>query len=326
MLTEILGIKNLKIIPAMFAYLFYRIDQKEFLTYIEDNKLVADRKEALRIKDAMRVNGYVMKNCKLYAWACWAARRADQPPPSARAFGVESKDAVILRRLNLAHLDKARSTKYEALTLEAFDAATDRLLKSPDLKNYIGKFVTKKMSFLMKSYGENRYDLETQLKEGALLAWYKQYPRFDSELHMVNVAKAAIHNDGQTMITSLSSKSRQRLQRNDDGSFEALNVDISTLSDVAAPPQYGALLQEQLEALASVEHKLNPKAQQFILCASGQYHKGLSEFLEIDNTEAAEKWPYPRYMSQVQKFFDVTPDKVERLFSSIRKHSDRTNL
>lgn len=328
MLTEILGIKNLKMVPAMFAYLFYRIDQKTFLKHIEDNDLVTDRREAMRVKDAMRVNGYIMKNCKLYAWACWTARRNEATLPSAKSFGVHPKDAVVLRRLNLAHLDKARGklAPYECWSLDTFNANTERMLESPELTNYIGKFVSKKMSFLIKSYGETRHDLETQLSETALLAWYKQYPRFDSELHAINVAKAAIHNDGHTMITSLSSKSRQRLTRNSDGSFEALMVDINVLADVAAPPQYGALLQDHLQALEAVQHRLSDRAQSFLLCASGQYNEELSVFLKCDNTEAAEKWPYPRYMAQLQKFFDVTPDKVDRLFKAIRNYSERTNL
>jgi hypothetical protein len=325
MLTEILGIKNLKIVPAMFAYLFYRIDQKTFISYVVDKELVRDRREALRIKDVMRGNGYIMKNCKLYAWACWTARRLHAPMPSAKSFGVNTKDAGVLRKLNLKHLDVMRGTlaPFDAWSLRSFDQTTERLLQSPELRNYIGKFVSKKMSFLMKSFGETRHDLEMQLREAALLSWYKQYPRFDSELHMVNVAKASIHNDGHTMITSLSSKSRQRLQRNDDGTFDALTVDIEALADVAAPPQYGALLHDHLQALEAVSHKLNERAQAFLLCAAGQYHEGLTKFLKIDNTDAAEKWPYPRYMAQVQKFFEVTPAKVERLFNAIRSYSDR---
>ena len=328
MLTEILGTKNLKVVPVMFAYLFYRIDQREFLKYLQDNALVSSRKEAVRIKDAMQASGYVMKNCKLYAWACWTARRLGRAMPHAGSFDVDPKDAFVLRKLNLAHLDKLRGAlgPFDAYSLRSFDHLAERLLESSDLKNYVGKFVTKKMSFLIKSYGETRHDLETSLRESAILSWYKQYPRFDSELHMVNVAKASIHNDGHTMITSLSSKSRQRLMRNDDGSFEALTVDLATLADVAAPPQYGALLRDHISALVSMSHKLNDKAQQFLMCAAGQHHDGLSEFLSLDNEDAASEWPYPRYMSQVQKFFDVTPDKVQRLYESIRTYSEKTNI
>ena len=329
MLTEVLGVKTLKVVPPLFAYLFYKIDQREFLAYIEDNGIVESREEALRIKDAARVNGYVLKNCKLYAWACWSARVLEVPLPTAASFGVEPIDAKILKRLNLQHLEertKQGFPRYPAYTLKSFDQLTTKMLASSDLRNYTGKFVTRKMSFLMKSYGETRHDLETQLKESALLAWYKQYPRFDSDLHMVNVSKTQIHNTGHTMITSLTAKSRQRLSQNADGTFDAVQVDIDILADVSAPPQYGQALRDHLQALSAVEHRLNQRARDFLLCAAGQYHEGLSEFLKIRNDDAADEWPYSKYMAQCQKYFNTTQEKVERLFSSIRKYAYHTNV
>jgi hypothetical protein len=313
---------------VLFAYLFYRIDQRQFLNYIVDNGIVKSREEALRIKDVARVNGYVLKNCKLYAWACWRARGLGRPTPRPQAFEVSPVDARVLRRLNLKHLDPRRGyDPYAAYSLASFDALTAKMLASVDLRNYIGKFVSKKMGFLMRSFGETRHDLETQLKESAILAWYKQYPRFDSSLHMVNVAKAQIHNTGQTMITSLTSKSRQRLTQNADGSFEALSVDISVVAnEIVAPPQYGAMLHDWLQAMAKVEPMLKPRARDFLLCCAGHHHAGLSAFLQVNNEDAADEWPYQRYMAKVQEYFQTTPERVEKLFNSIRKYADQTNV
>ena len=329
MLTEVLGVKTHKVVPALFAYLFYRIDQREFLAYLEKHNIVSSREEALRIKDAARVNGYVLKNCKLYVWACWSARVLEVQLPRASDFGVHPNDAPILRRMNLQHLEertKQGLARYPAYTLKTFDDLTARTLASPELRNYIGKFVTRKMTFLMNSYGETRHDLEMQLREAALLAWYKQYPRFESELHMVNVSKTQIHNTGHTMITSLTAKSRQKLSQNSDGSFDAVHVDIEVLADVSAPPQYGQALREHLQALSAVEHKLNQRAKDFLMCAAGQYHEGLSQFLKIRNDEAADEWPYTRYMAQCQKYFGTTQEKVEKLFSSIRRYAYQTSV
>ncbi len=327
MLTEILG-TNKKVIPPLFAYLFYRIDQRQFLAYIVDEGIVKSKEEALRIKDVARGNGYILKNCKLYAWACWSARVLGKQMPRPSAFEVDPVDAQTLRKLNLKHLEPRKGLpRYGAYSLTSFDKLTEKMLASTDLRNYIGKFVTKKMSFLMKSFGQTRHDLEAQLKESAIVAWYKQYPRFDSSLHMVNVAKAQIHNTGQTMITSLTSKSRQRLTVNADGSFEALAVDISVVAnEIVAPPQYGAMLSDWMQALSKVEPLLKQRAKDFLMCCAGQHHAGLSEFLRCNNEDAADEWPYPRYMAKVQEYFQTTPERVEKLFNSIRKYADQTNV
>ncbi len=327
MLTTVLGINNHKIVPALFAYLFYRIDQKTFLNLIVENGYVADKEAAYEIKEKARRSGYVLKNCKLYAWACWTARRLDRKMPSPESFGVEVEDAKILKRLNLQHLDKRCAIgHFPAYALRSFERLCETKLESPDLKNYIGKFVTKKMWFLMKSFGETRHDLESQLKEAAITSWYKQYPRFDSELHMVNVAKANIHNQGHTMITTLSNKSRQRLQQNADGSFDALHVEISTLADVAAPTQYGEALKDHLDCLNKVDHKLNDRARQFLLCMAGQHNTEFSLFIGMDNEDAATEWAYSKYSYQCRKFFEVSEEKMEKLFSAIRNFSYRTNV
>lgn len=321
MLQDILGVSH-KVVPALFAYLFYRIDQRAFLKYIKDKGYIDSKEEGVRIKDAARMSGYVMKNCKLYAWACWTAREMDCRMPKPEAFGVDPKDSRILRRLNLKHLEPRRGyERFKCYSLKTFDNLCQQMLEAPELRNYIGKFVSKKMSFLIQSYGETRHDLETSMKEAALRAWYKQYPRFDSELHMVNVAKANIHNAGQSLITLLTSKGRQRLIRNPDGTFEALSVDIAVLADVAAPPRYGEELQDHLQALQAVQHKLNDRAKEFLHCAAGLYHEAFSEYLKVSNDDAADQWPYHRYMTQAQKFFGVTPEKVERLFRGIRTHT-----
>lgn len=321
MLANILGTEDLKVVPALFAYLFYRINQKQFLQYIEDKGLVADRAAAVALKERARGNGYIFKNCKLYAWACWTARSLGRKLPPARDFNVAEEDAKILRRLNLKHLGK---DKWPAYSLQSFDALLAAKVGERELKNYIGKFVTKKMTFLMKSFGETRHDLETNLQVAAINAIYKQYPRFYSDLHIVNVAKAAIHNTGHTMITSLSSKSRQRLVKNADGSFEATHVDIAVLADVSAPPQYGALMSDHLQALEKVQHKLSDRVKQYLHCAAGQYHEGLSQFLGASNEELSDEWPYHRYLSKVRQFFDISETQEDQLYASIRRFSTGT--
>src|SRR3954465_10427737 len=84
-----------RVVPALFAYLFNRIDLKKFISF------VGNQAEGNRIKDIARKDGYLLKNCKLYAYACYVNRLAGQKLPSNKEFEVDDDDASILKRLNL---------------------------------------------------------------------------------------------------------------------------------------------------------------------------------------------------------------------------------
>lgn len=298
-----------RVVPALFAYLFNRIDMERFI------KFVGDREEGTRIKDIARQNGYIMKNCKLYAYAVYFNRVNGKKIPAASEFKVAQYDSLILRRLNLQHLD----TKiYRAFTLHEFDHVVKEMVISAEIRNNIGKFVSKKMSFLVKSYGERREDIESYLKEMAIAATYMQYPRFMTYLHMINVAKAQIHNKGQTFITASTTQSRQRLTKLDGGDYEAVHADLSTAAELAEPVNYAVEIKEQIMALSQIENVLPERTKEFLLCAAGQYHEGFSLYLKVQNDLAAEKMNYGRYMVKLQTYFNTTPEKVEKLFSSIR--------
>ena len=314
-IAQTLKIEHLKpaeyrrIVSAMFAYYFYRIDQEQFIEF------VGDRSEGVRLKEIARRNGYLLKNCKLYAYAVHCARKNNIKPPSFRAFEVHEEDARILRRLNLNHL-----ADYKALTLQEFNNWTLSLLSGSELNNYIGRFVSKKMSFLMKSYGIERLDIYNHLKESALSAVMKQYPRYESYLHFLNIAKSTVHNAGQTFITHNTSQANNRLLKNSDGTMEAVMVDISNLVDLAAPIQYGDILREKLSDLSKLEDKMSKKARIFLLCLAGTHHDNLSAFLGAPNEELAEALSFERYRSRVEKYFRVTPEQVDSLFLKLRAH------
>lgn len=327
MLKQILGLetdRNSKaILAALFAYYFGRINQRKFIEY------VGDQAEGRRIKDLARCNGYILVNCKLYAYAVHCARLAGETIPTASSYGVETEDGFILRKLNLSHLDV---NKFKVFTLAEFTGTVAHMLESSEIKNNIGKFVSKKMAFLLKSFGENRQDIYSYLQEQAMIGVYIQYPRYESYLHFVNIAKATIHNKGQSFISSCTSKSRQRLMRNDDGSFETTHIAIDTMAHkdtlalVEAPPNYGAELRERLQALATLEHRLPEKTKAFLLAAAGQHNDGFSAYLKVpSNYEAAETMDYDKYMAKLRSYFNVTEASMEKLFVNLRNHIHRCN-
>lgn len=292
-------------------YWFGKISLNDFI------QSMPSKEEGVRIKDVARQNGYILKNCKLYAYAYYAAQVQGESAPDFKEYGVTKRDAALLRRLNLTHLSVK---KYKVHTLKEFDAAVEYLTSEcPEIKKWIGKLVSKKMMFLIKSYGLAREEIESILKEAAVAALYKRYPRYESYLHFTNVAKTTMHNTAMSMISFYTTKGRARLQKNEEGAFEAVHVDVAVLTDVTAPPSYGSHLKELLEGIASLEEKLPPKAQQLLMCLAGHHDKGFSEYIEVDNTEAVEAWSYERYLRKVRNYFEVTEEQTNRLFKFIAK-------
>src|ERR1700684_1711703 len=84
-----------KVGGAVFAYLFHRINQRELTAYI------ADRDISEKVLYSVRKDGYLLKNCKAYAWAFHKARDTGDKPPSRVAYGINLSDAKLLQRLNL---------------------------------------------------------------------------------------------------------------------------------------------------------------------------------------------------------------------------------
>jgi hypothetical protein len=311
-LREILGLRPSEMAMtggAVFAYLFHRIDQRELIQF------VGDKEKEERILDVVRRKGYVLRDCKLYAWAAYRSRFG-YPKPNIKDYGIDREDAAFLSKLNLNHL----SSNFEAYTLEDFKALVEGTVKSPAMDAHIGKFISKKLLFLTRSYGVKRSDLESDMQAAALRAVYMHYPRFETLLHFTNVAKSAIHNTGISLITYYTSPARQRLFVNQNGAFEASHVSVDHVSSLEAPPSYMQHTKESLEVLANLSEKIRPDVQRFLLCCAGHYDEGFSDFLESDNSLAVEAMAYSRYVTKARKYFNFTEVQVNHLFQKLRLH------
>ena len=298
-----------RVTSILFAYLFGIIKKSEYTEMIDDRLL------SKAVLASARSSGYVLLNCKLYAYACWCARASEQPLPRASTFEISPKDASLLRRLNLAAL----GDRFHAFSLSGFTRVLNRVMLKADLDQYIGKYVTRKMTFLMKSYGVSRHDLETTLLQSALYAIYKQYPRYESGLHLINICKTTIHNVGQNLIQYHTRKKRQALSRSDDGSFSSVLVSLDQIIDVPAEDDEHEV-RHALMSLAALEHRMSPKVREFLHCAAGVYHEGLSEFLGKPNDDLVEAVPYSRYLDKLRSYFEISEQQTERLFERLRPH------
>lgn len=293
-------------IGSLFAYLFGRINKAEYKTAI------GSKVEAKKIWTLVSSNGYILKNCKLFAYAVHSNRLISMPTSPAK-YEILKEDVSILRRINLSHI----KPKYKSYSLFDYDNLEGSILKSTDLKNYTGKFISKKMSYLMKSYGLSREELFGQMQHSALFALRKQYPCYESELHALNICKTAIHNSGVGIMEYWNRAKRKALVL-DNGSYQAVQIPYDSLVNVGVAPEHDSELRLNLQSLVSVAEGLPIKAQKFVSAAAGLYDPGFSMFIGIDNRDAVESWVYARYLENLRSYYSVSEAQTTNLFSKLR--------
>ena len=255
-------------------------------------------------------HGYYCRNCKLFVYAYTRNTRV-----KAKDYGILPKDVATLK--NVASSLQIDS-KCRALTLAEMESNEAFLVS--ELKPYIGRFVTKKMLFLIRNFNLPRDDIESDLMIAALFAFHKRYPFFDSELYALNVCKSAIHNAGMDLIVKYSSQKRQRLHQIENGCFEQLHVDVSTLCDLEAPQPFECRYQDERRALRELETKIPARASKFISLARGDFDRAFSEYLGVDNNSTVADDSYQSYLKSVCDYLKINRTKRKKLLESIRRH------
>lgn len=304
----------------IFAYLFGRIDQDQMSAEIKEINpeklpriLAVIRAEATE-KEYEGAAGYVLCHCKAYAWAFHKSRTGG-PRVFAKDFEVSDEDAKLLRRLNLSHIpDTFPSYRLPTFKNMVFGIAND--LAHGD---YAGKYISKRMTFLLRSYGVAREEIESMLFAAATRAMYMKFPQFENKLHLTNVAKSQIHNSGETFVTYHTSPSRNVLMKTSDGKFESRHVSTENLVDLQAPQEYMNEVKESLEMLVDLAMKRNmrPDVQRFLMIAAGHYDAEFSTYLQCDNSVAVDEMAYSRYLSKARKHFNFSETQVEKLFRKL---------
>jgi len=221
-------------VTAVLLYLFRGIKSRELTRRLED--LLGEGISVREFRAELGVQGYILKNIKTWLYysyvhnAYWTRQQATR---TSQEFEVKSRDTELARYLkrskDLRRALPPYTDRYKALPLRGINAATERVVKEVDI--YTRKFVTKKMRFLARSYGIDLEDLVMDLLLRGIQSLLLMYPCVDSRLHSTNIAKRSIHNHGVNLILKHTSKSRNNLIRNDDGTFSSLKVSLDMLRD-----------------------------------------------------------------------------------------------
>jgi len=290
---------------AAFIYLFRGMQNSEFRQHFE-NGIAAKRK--------LDESGYVLLNCKLFAWA-----HARGHEPKSKDFGILPRDARFLRTLDLSFVGD-----YPAWSLPSFRRTIERQLFSPDMDVYIGKFISKKLRFL-KSYGITRPDIANELRMAALYNMYRMYPMYKSELHIKNVAKRAIKNAGMDLIHSATKRSVPHLvkEQKDGFAFQATQLPLHSITaqKMLAQKTY----EDKFDVTAAMTrlgvayNKCTDRAKHFISLLMGQPDDEFSRFLGRKNEKVFSELDFDEYCVLVQSYLRITEAQKTRFFARIRR-------
>ena len=313
MLKSILdaGKDHKRVATVLFDYLFRAINKFDYRDRIGDKEL------AMEVWSRVLNNGYVLRNCKLFAYAVhW--NRGHNMSTSPAKYEIMQEDVAFLRGLDLSHI----ATKFKPYSLFDFNNFEGAIIGSQELRVNVGKFVSKKLIFLDRHFGEPRAEIEQTLFEHAVYALRKQFPFYQSDLHALNVCKTAVKNKGHGMIEYYTRGKRNKLL-NENGVFQAVNVSLDTTLDavvgLSVMPEHENETMQNLQVLTSLDKEMDPRVKAFIAAAKGIHDPGFTMFIGIDNSDAVHDWNYDRYMIQLRAYHKITEEQAARLLARLRK-------
>lgn len=283
---------------TVFSYLFGLISKYEF------RARVGDKNEAKSVWNKVVNNGYVLCNCKLYLYALHKARGLGQTVSYLR-YDIDSSDVKLLKSINLTGVPYT----FKAYSLAEFGSLETELLTSSTMNVYIGKFISKKLIFLTRSYNQQRQEIEGSLKIAGLYALRKQYPFFKSELHALNICKTSISNAGKGLIEFWTRDKRNALMR-ENGTFQAVSVQYEVQKDLAVQPEHADEKRMNIQALCAISTRLPARQRDWVSAAAGLYDKGFSFYIGRDNTDAIEYVPYEKYLNLLCDYHAIGKDMM----------------
>lgn len=309
----------------------------EVRNVLEQNVNVIDLRRDLQI-------GYYMRNVKLWLWYCWTNKVPREKSYNImKHFGVEEHDKILYRimRYNEFHhaeLNKL-SLKYKSHKPAVYDKHITETLSS--LHGYTHRFIWAKLRFLTMGSETTVDDLFMELQYYALYAMMKQYPKVDDKLHLVNIAKRAIHNFGINLIHHHTTQGRAVWDYNEEGQatnlvkssydmmFDSAAYEDSVVSSINGSEEPYADEQDKLDNSISVSKVLDQhkgKRRKFLELLTGTYDPKFSGFLHKqglkDNDELfdslSKRDKLDHYIDHASRFLGVSTYKTHVFLNEVR--------
>ena len=243
---------------------------------------------------------------------------------------------------NTNHHDKLNTftSLYRCHKPKVYDKHLTDVLQQ--LHGYTNRFIWAKLRFLTMGSETTVDDLFMELQYYALYAIMRQYPKVESKLHLVNIAKRAIHNFGINIIHHNTTRGRAVWDYNEEG--QALNLikssynmmfDSSAYKTQAVSSINGSTEepyedeQDKLNLKLSVLKVVNAqqgKRRRLLELLTGTYDVNFSSYLKgqglKDNDEFFDflerKDKLDTYIEHISNFLGVSTYKTHVFLNTVR--------
>jgi hypothetical protein len=248
------------------------------------------------LQKALLAKGSIMREDKREIYNAYCKRISNEYDPYIKTD---------LKRL----LGSYKSTGFPNLSTSGYTKLVNYVYE--ETKTWINKFVFKKMKFIAQSSDISYDDMNSMLFEHGLKNLYLMYPRFESPLHAVNLAKNRMHAEGINFIVHQTCQKNNRFIHNDDGTFEARFTDIQP---------HHAFINENHDFGILRETK---KYDKVIRMLAGEHSKSFTLWLKYntsynkDNDDLAEELPPDQYFDLVAYYTRQNPDKLRSCLKKI---------
>ena len=344
---------RLEVSGAVLLYAFRAIRSAE-LSSVFKKYLDWTGAQCLAFRKVSNGSGYIQKNLKFWVYAALVhkARPKTTEKPARSSFEVQRVDSKWLRVLiesnlyaskMLLRFVKESRQEYAPRSIKDFDA--DLISIYPDLLLVCRKFVTRKFRFLTKSGQLEAEAIVSSMTESSIRAIYRAYPSVDSPLHMKNIGIRTIHNTGINIIAEQTTKSRQRMIRNADGTFSGLVLSLSqglrpndttlvgqAVSGICTPLIVGLAgvsvegeqvtdvnrLYDLRHTLDQVQERMDTRSRRFVDLLMGEFDEAFSAHLGQANDEVAQKVGRLEYANLVRGYLRVSVETAKGIIHTLR--------
>lgn len=314
---------------ATVLYLFRGLNYKTYGTRLK--KLSGGAVNVRAITDALSQSGEVIKVLKV--WLFYVVKHKlnyERSLELATKWGVDERDVLAfttISRTALAHMRRL-AAKFAALTLEKLDANLARIIQETAV--WRGKFVSRKLRFVIQSQGMHRHDIESELIYKGIQGLMMMYPCVETYLHAVNVVKRVVHNQGINMIHHYTTQKMGRLTQDSAGAFHSkvVSLDEAQLNLLAAPETSSDL---RIEVHRLIE-RYQGKRRKFVELLCGAYCPEFTAWLiklgyKLEtNEELMDRVKSDDYMKLALRWLEVSVEAGKKFLEKLRVQFSAYNV